>query len=162
MLKKLKNQSGFTIVELLIVIVVIGILAALVLNTFQGVQARARDTERKTDLVAISTQLEAYYTDFGHYPSGSATVDTCGANNGGTYTGDCDLVVLTTRGLDPEALNDPNNNQIIVNANPGNANDNQYYYDVTGANCTGERCDAFTLSAVLESDGTTFTKNSIN
>ena len=42
MLKQYKrNQAGFTIVELLIVIVVIGILAALVLNTFQGVQARA-------------------------------------------------------------------------------------------------------------------------
>lgn len=160
MLKKLKNQSGFTIVELLIVIVVIGILAALVLNTFQGVQARARDTERKTDLVSISTQLEAYYADFGHYPSGSTTVDTCGANNGGTYTGDCALAVLTTRGLDPEALNDPNNNPINIGANPGT--DNQYYYDVTGATCTAERCDGFTLSTVLESDGSTFTKNSLN
>ncbi len=67
MLKK-NSQKGFTIVELLIVIVVIGILAALVLNTFAGVQKRARDTERQTDATAISTQLERYYADNGRYP----------------------------------------------------------------------------------------------
>ena len=67
MLKKY-SQKGFTIVELLIVIVVIGILAALVLNTFSGVQKRARDTQRQTDVNAIATQLEVYYNDNGTYP----------------------------------------------------------------------------------------------
>ena len=67
MLKKY-SQKGFTIVELLIVIVVIGILAALVLNTFAGVQKRARDSERLTDIKSLSTQLERYYTDNGKYP----------------------------------------------------------------------------------------------
>src|SRR5690606_24488036 len=55
MLKK-TYQKGFTVVELLIVIVVIGILAALVLNTFAGIQQKARDTERKTDINAVATQ----------------------------------------------------------------------------------------------------------
>lgn len=73
MLKKY-SQKGFTIVELLIVIVVIGILAALVLNTFSGVQKRARDTQRQTDINAIATQLEVYYNDNGAYPL-IATVD---------------------------------------------------------------------------------------
>lgn len=68
MLKK-TSQKGFTIVELLIVIVVIGILAALVLNTFSGVQKRARDTQRQTDVNAIATQLEVYYNDHGTYPA---------------------------------------------------------------------------------------------
>lgn len=68
MLKK-TMQKGFTIVELLIVIVVIAILAALVLNTFAGVQQRARDTERTTDIKAIASQLEVYYADNGNYPS---------------------------------------------------------------------------------------------
>ncbi|MEO8863266.1 MAG: prepilin-type N-terminal cleavage/methylation domain-containing protein, partial [Candidatus Saccharimonadales bacterium] len=44
------KQQGFTIVELLIVIVVIGILAALVITTFTGIQQKGRDTERTTDL----------------------------------------------------------------------------------------------------------------
>ena len=61
-------QKGFTIVELLIVIVVIGILAAFVLNTFTGVQKRARDTDRQNDIRTLSTQLEAYYSTKGYYP----------------------------------------------------------------------------------------------
>lgn len=149
-----RNQTGFTIVELLIVIVVIGILAALVLNTFQGVQARARDTERRTDVNSIATQLEAYYADYGHYPDGSAT-STCGEG-----TDSCALSVLQTRGLDEEALNDPNGNAINVATNPGT--DNQYYYDVTTATCATGQCDSFTLSTVLESDSTAYTKNSLN
>lgn len=64
-----KNNKGFTIVELLIVIVIIGILAALVLNSFRGVQERARDTERRTDVNAQAGQLEVYYTDNGGYPA---------------------------------------------------------------------------------------------
>lgn len=67
-----KNSAltkGFTIVELLIVIVVIGILAALVLNAFGNVQAKARDTQRQTDVRSLATALEVYYNNNGQYPS---------------------------------------------------------------------------------------------
>ncbi len=62
-------QKGFTIVELLIVIVVIAILAALVLNTFAGVQAKARDSDRQNDISTIDKHLETYHANNGHYPS---------------------------------------------------------------------------------------------
>lgn len=52
------RRPGFTIVELLIVIVVIGILAAIVVSTFTGAQAKARDTVRKHDLAAIAKALK--------------------------------------------------------------------------------------------------------
>lgn len=52
------RQSGFTIVELLIVIVVIGILAAIVIVAYNGVLNRANDTTVKNDLENISKQLQ--------------------------------------------------------------------------------------------------------
>ncbi|HIA92074.1 TPA: type II secretion system protein [Candidatus Saccharibacteria bacterium] len=65
----LRKQQGFTIIELLIVIVVIGILAGLVLNAFGNIQERARDTERQNDINALHTALELYYADNGYYPA---------------------------------------------------------------------------------------------
>ena len=64
-----KRTQGFTIVELLIVIVVIGILALLVITTYSGIQAKARDSKRQSDVGALQTQLEAYYSNFSAYPT---------------------------------------------------------------------------------------------
>lgn len=63
-----RKSSGFTIVELLIVIVIIGILAALVIVVYNGLQSRARDTQRKTDIAHIAKAVEAYYAVNGNYP----------------------------------------------------------------------------------------------
>lgn len=62
-IKNLKDQKGFTIVELLIVIVVIGILAAIVIVAFNGVQNQAKGTQYKTDAVSITKVAEAYNAD---------------------------------------------------------------------------------------------------
>ncbi len=72
-------QAGFTIVELLIVIVVIGILAAIVINTFAGVQARARNTHKQTDIKSLASLLEVYHANStnpnpGNYPLASAII----------------------------------------------------------------------------------------
>lgn len=68
-----KSTSGFTIVELLIVIVVIGVLAAISVVAFNGVQARARDNVRYNDAKAILKALELYKANVGTYPSTDAT-----------------------------------------------------------------------------------------
>jgi len=60
-----KTTSGFTIVELLIVIVVIGILAAITIVAYNGVQARARDGIRKSDLSQMAKILKIYTIDNG-------------------------------------------------------------------------------------------------
>lgn len=70
-----KQGQGFTIVELLIVIVVIGLLAALVIVQFSNVQARARDSERKSDIRAIQSKVAEFYALNGAYP---AALDTAG------------------------------------------------------------------------------------
>jgi type IV pilus assembly protein PilA len=58
---KLKNQ-GFSIVELIVIIVVIGILATVGIVSYNGVQNNARDTAIKSDLEGVGAQLEAYRT----------------------------------------------------------------------------------------------------
>lgn len=62
------RASGFTIVELLIVIVIIAILAAITIVAYNGIQQRARDTQRKSDVANIVKALEAYYAVHGEYP----------------------------------------------------------------------------------------------
>lgn len=70
------RRAGFTIVELLIVIVVIAILATIAVVAYNGVQQRARDTKRKDDLAKITKafQLWAAETggDFGTMSAGAA------------------------------------------------------------------------------------------
>ena len=70
------NQQGFTIIELLVVIVIIGILVALALPNLFAAQARGRDTDRKNELKNAQQQLENYFNDNGEYPDDWAVVVT--------------------------------------------------------------------------------------
>jgi len=70
-------QRGFTIVELLIVIVVIAILAAITIVAYNGVQARARDSRRANDLASIKTAVLTYDAINGGVP-GTATYGSSG------------------------------------------------------------------------------------
>ena len=67
-----KPQAGFTIVELLIVIVVIAILAAISIVAYNGIQNRAYDTTVKSDLASIAKKFQLYQVDVGNYPLTSA------------------------------------------------------------------------------------------
>jgi prepilin-type N-terminal cleavage/methylation domain-containing protein len=67
-----QGRHGFTIVELLIVIVVIGILAAVTIVAYSNVQARATEAGLKADLKNASTSLKITQTQAGNYPTGSS------------------------------------------------------------------------------------------
>lgn len=88
------RQRGFTIVELLIVIVVIGILAATTVVAFNGVQRKARDTDRKSDVASIIKAMEAYHVLNGRYPvaSGSTVI-----NSSWTTTADASWQTFTAQ-----------------------------------------------------------------
>ena len=60
------KKQGFTIVELLVVIVVIAILAAISVFAYNGVQAKARDADRISDLQEIADAIKQYRTKTGH------------------------------------------------------------------------------------------------
>lgn len=76
-----QKQKGFTIVELLIVIVVIGILAAITIVAYNGIQQRARDAQRKSDLAAAIKGFQIYKIDRGDYMGAGSG---CGAAGNGT------------------------------------------------------------------------------
>lgn len=60
---------GFTMVELLIVIAIIGILTTISLFGVRGARESARDTRRKSDLQTIASALEIYKADCNYYPN---------------------------------------------------------------------------------------------
>ena len=142
-----KKNSGFTIIELLIVIIVIGILATLVIVTYNGIQQKARDTKRKTDINAIQGQVEAYYAQNGKYPTLSNVNDATWRST-------------NMKGLDPSALKDPSGTAQTLVAAPTT---DSYAYAVTPDNCdnNGTDCTGYTLTATLEAGGT-YVKQALN
>ena len=73
--QKQNRHTGFTIVELLIVIVVIGILAAISIVAYNGIQSRARTTSVYADLTNIRKKLEIYNVDHGQYPQSTTDLE---------------------------------------------------------------------------------------
>ena len=84
------SANGFTIVELLIVIVVIAVLATITIVAFNGIQQRTRATAATTGLTQAKKKLEIYKTENGTYPT-SGNLAVAGVSEGATtyqYTSD--------------------------------------------------------------------------
>lgn len=67
-MKSMRKIKGFTLVELLIVMSIIGVLVTIVGGGFRSSQFRGRDAQRKSDLKQVASALELYYSDYGKYP----------------------------------------------------------------------------------------------
>lgn len=71
MLQKLRisNEKGFTLIELMIVIAIIGILAAIAIPQFSKYRQRSFNASALSDLRNVRTDVEGYYAEWQHYPN---------------------------------------------------------------------------------------------
>ena len=120
-------SSGFTLIEMLIVIAVIAILAGVVLTGVGGFQASARDTRRIGDLRNSQNLLELYFNRCGFYPGGIAG----GACTSGTTNFAALETMMETNGFTSNFPNDP-------------VSGKTYYYGVSADNLN------YVLGAQLE------------
>lgn len=137
------KQKGFTIVELLIVIVVIAILAAISIVAFTGIQQRGRDSERASDVSNIVTAITALGTDGQGYPEADDVADAIEAHGIANIPSEVTdkLVEVTT---DPET-SEPSN---VVS--PAKADDTTYGYFLCGS---GSSATGAKITWVREANG---------
>ncbi len=69
------TQQGFSLLELMVVIVIIGILASLVVPNLMGSKEKAAKQKTIADITAIENALEMYYLDNHHYPTTEQGLD---------------------------------------------------------------------------------------
>ena len=74
--KRLSNRKGFTLVELLVVISIIGILSAIAVPKFTDATKTARGAKIQADLRTIDSAIQIYYASAGSYPADVAALVT--------------------------------------------------------------------------------------
>ena len=97
MKEMLKNKKGFTLIELMIVVAIIGILAAIAIPNFMNYQCKAKQSEAKSTLGALRTAEEAYYAEYSTYADTTAKM-------GFTVKGDNALYTITFSGVDDDGF----------------------------------------------------------
>ena len=120
----MKRAQGFTVIEIIVVILFLGVVATLLLIQRNNLEAAQRDTQRKTAINAMHFNLEeVYYTKNKSYPA--------------------EITSKKLPAMDPELLTDPNGVTI------GEA-DSDYRYE--GLNCNNDKCQGYRLTAELEKE----------
>jgi len=109
-----QKEKGFTIVELLIVIVVIAILAAIVLVAYNGITNRARTAKAQAAAQAVQAKANAYNAEIGYFPDTGA--DLTGATSDKTYA----LTGVTVSGTAMAAV-PPDENTVSMITCPANS-----------------------------------------
>lgn len=146
-----KQYPGFTVPELLLMVLIILVLAGLVLTNYQAARAKERDTLRVNDINLIDNKLETYYNAKNSYPASFSAADLLG--------------------IDPHALVDPNGHSIVMHdpvadataaqavANPLSSSKSSYLYIPYPVGCTNQanNCTGFVLKSFIEKPTSTNT-----
>jgi len=104
-MNKWASKNGFTIIELLVTIVVIGILATIMIISYTGIQQRSRDTDRQSDMTQLKIAIEKYRAEKSEYPN------VCSGGDGV----DCPVSSLTTA-LAPYLKNVPHDPRNVADS----------------------------------------------
>lgn len=136
-----KSSRGFTIVELLIVVVIIAILAAITIVAYTGIQARAQFSVMQSDFSTISKAIEMYKVRNGTYPNSADCASTNGDPNYeyrwcGWSQGTNDSFVP---GLSPTYV------KVIPSLDTSRAHKDTYLYQSRSADCSLLGTDAYQL-----------------
>lgn len=122
----MRAQKGFTVIELLVVIVVLAVAVFLVFWQKNNLDIATRDDQRKTAINAMYYSLEnAYYPTHHYYPNH--------INSG------------VLKAMDPDLFTDPNGAKL---------GDSKSDYRYTPLNCTDGQCQSYTLQSSLENEAT--------
>ncbi len=70
MMSRRQQQAGFTLIEIMVVILILGLLATLVVQSLRGATDKAKRTKAMADIAELKTALDRYYIDNGSYPTG--------------------------------------------------------------------------------------------
>lgn len=76
----LSGAKGFSLLEILVVIAILGILAVTGIGTYTSSLGKSQDARRKSDLSTISKALESYYNDKGSYPGDLSVTNLCASD----------------------------------------------------------------------------------
>lgn len=155
-----RKQTGFTVIEMVVVLVIIGILTGIAISRYGSAEADARDTERKTDVESIAKHFEGLFSKT-IYDSASVVVKQDSSYPSTTLV--TSLAVFD--GIDDKALRAPgvSADQAISIINAGSTADpeptiSQYVYlplNNTGGLCTASSgCRSFTIFYRTEADNT--------
>ncbi len=132
-MKKLStNSDGFTVIELLVVVLVLVAIGVVAVTNIRNLRAENRDTVGKTDINAVYYQLESFYEKNGYYPE---TVSPA-----------------SLKGIDPESVKDYLGKSISVSGS---------LYSYKPGFCADAKCKSFELSAQLEKEAP-YIKRSLN
>ncbi|MCE5199394.1 MAG: type II secretion system protein GspG [Armatimonadota bacterium] len=95
LMEKVKRGRGFTLVELLVVVVVLAVLAAIVLPKFMDSGNRSKASAQKSDMKIVKNAVELFHADTGYYPNDLTDLTKANGTTVNTWNGSASETLAT-------------------------------------------------------------------